>query len=165
MSMTIKQLADQLGVSKTAIRKHLTEDFRANHVETDRNGVLAIDSDGCELIAEIMGKTSKLAQSSETEIPETAETSEYVTIPRSLLTSLEEQLLAKDRQLEARDKQIADLTETIKAQVQGINGAQALHAGTMQQITGDVAAAEEPAQAAPPKKGLFEELFGWLKRK
>ncbi len=52
MRRTIKQLADELGVSKTAIRKYMTEDFRSNHVETNRNGVFTIDSAGCAHIAQ-----------------------------------------------------------------------------------------------------------------
>lgn len=34
MSKTIKELADEFGVSKTAIRKKLTEEFRSKWVET-----------------------------------------------------------------------------------------------------------------------------------
>ena len=37
---TIKELADEFNVSKLAVRKRLTEEFRANHVETvTSNGV------------------------------------------------------------------------------------------------------------------------------
>lgn len=37
---TIKDLADEFNVSKQAVRKRLTEEFRANHVETvTSNGV------------------------------------------------------------------------------------------------------------------------------
>ena len=37
---TIKELADEFNVSKQAVRKRLTEEFRANHVETvTSNGV------------------------------------------------------------------------------------------------------------------------------
>ena len=40
MSKTIKELADEFGVSKTAIRKKLTEEFRSKWVETSTaNGV------------------------------------------------------------------------------------------------------------------------------
>ena len=53
---TIKELADELGVSKTAIRKHMNEDFRAAHTENLPGNVIGIDEDGCKLIAESLRK-------------------------------------------------------------------------------------------------------------
>ena len=67
MSMTVKQLADSLGVTKTAIRKRFTEDFRANHLQTTANGVIIISDEGCKLIAETLQTTAN-------QIPQTAET-------------------------------------------------------------------------------------------
>lgn len=49
MSKTIKELADEFGVSKTAIRNKLTEEFRSKWVQTSTaNGVktLVITEDG-----------------------------------------------------------------------------------------------------------------------
>ena len=132
MSMTIRELADLLGVSKTAIRKYLTDEFRAKYTETDRNGVIVICPDGCKVVADSMGRTDKLLHTSETEIPETEETSEYITIPRSVLSLLESQLQEKDSQLAVKDSQIADLVETIKNMSHSVRSAQSLHAGTIQ---------------------------------
>ena len=36
--MTIRELAEALGCSKAAIRKHMTEEFRAEYTETAGNG-------------------------------------------------------------------------------------------------------------------------------
>lgn len=136
MSKTIKELADALGVSKTAVRKYMTPEFRCEHTETNRNGVITIDSDGCKLIAESLGRTEKLAEFTENEIPETAETtenSENLVIPRVVWDALQAQLVAKDKQIE-------NLTEAVKSQAQGINGAQALHAGTMKELLPEASA-------------------------
>ena len=49
MSKTIKELANELGISKQAVSKKLTANFRANHVTTvTTNGrqQLVIDDDG-----------------------------------------------------------------------------------------------------------------------
>lgn len=127
MDLTIKQLADRLGVSKTAIRKHMTPEFRGEYTETDRNGVITIDSAGCNLIAETMGKLPEFLETIGNKIPETPETEETITIPRSVLALLEQQLKEKDAQ-------IAELTKAISAQATSVQAAQALHAGTMQQI-------------------------------
>lgn len=56
MAKTIKQLADELGVSKTAIRKYMSDDFRLRYTKIGNNGVISIDSAGCRLIASFMGR-------------------------------------------------------------------------------------------------------------
>lgn len=127
MELTIKQLADRLGVSKTAIRKHMSPEIRAEHTDTDPNGVIIIDSEGCKLIAESLGKLPELAECKVESIPETTENTENVTIPRSVLALLEGQLAEKDRQIAEKDKHIAELTTALHA-------AQALHAGDMKRL-------------------------------
>lgn len=49
MAKTTKQLADEIGVSKSAVRKQLTEEFRAQHIHEVGN-VLQIDDDGVQII-------------------------------------------------------------------------------------------------------------------
>ena len=111
--MTIKQIADELGVSKTAVRNYMNEEFRAKYTEKDCKGVIIVSPEGCKLIAESLGKT-------ENERKESAET-ELFTIPRSVWEAMQDQLRVKDEQLAAKDAQIADLTATVKAQAQSIN--------------------------------------------
>ena len=56
MSKTIKELADEFGVSKTAIRNKLTEEFRSKWVQTSTaNGVktLVITEDGVNALKTI----------------------------------------------------------------------------------------------------------------
>lgn len=169
MSKTIKELADALGVSKTAVRKHMTEEFRREYVETDRNGVITIDAAGCNLIAETMGKLLRTPEEPANQIPETGENTENVTIPRSVLVMLEEQLRQKDAQLASKDQQIADLTATVRAQADSLQAAQALHAGTMQQqllsdgelVSSEPVATVEPAPE-PSDKPKRKGLLGWL---
>ena len=128
---TIKELADALGVSKTAVRKYMTPEFRCEHVKTTGNGVITIDSEGCKLIAMHLERTEKLAETTANKIPETAETTannENIVIPRVVWDALQEQLRSKDQQ-------IKDLTETVKSQAQSINAdRQNALAGTMQQL-------------------------------
>lgn len=133
--MTIKQLADKIGVSKTAIRKHLTDDFRENYTETAGNGVLTISSEGCKLIAETMQRTNKLLETSENHFTETTENIANITIPLVVWNTLQAQLEEKDRQLASKDEQIRNLTETAKVQAQSINtDRQNELAGTMKQL-------------------------------
>lgn len=118
MNKTIKQLADELGVSKTAIRNYMDDAFRENYTEKDNKGVITINADGCKVIAESIGK---FAESDTKHFAESSGNSETITIPKSVLDTLQEQLKQKDLQIEAKDRQIEALTESVKAQAQSIN--------------------------------------------
>ena len=143
--VTIKALADALGVSKTAIRNYMDEDFREKHTAKDDKGVITIDSDGCKLLSENFGKqTVNTGKTS----PET----EVLAIPRSVWQLMEDQLREKDEQLRIKDQQIADLTAAVKSQAQSINADRhnAL-AGTLQpMLSGEETPPAEPP--APKKK-------------
>lgn len=178
MTMTIKQLADQIGVSKTAVRKYMDEDFRAKYTLTDGNGTITISAPGCELIA---GKFQKTQQTTENSYAATAENSvsdDIVTILRDSIDTLKLQLAEKDRQLAAKDEQIKTLNEELAKEREHSRGtadklatladqAQALHAGTVQQQLQAPAAPEviiedpDVEEARPAKKpGLFNRMFG-----
>lgn len=111
---TIKEVADALGVSKTAIRNYMDAEFRAKHTEKNDKGVITITPEGCKLLSENIGKQP---ENTGKQFSETA----LITIPRSVMTLLEEQIREKDEQLRQKDKQIEDLTEALKAQAQSIN--------------------------------------------
>lgn len=73
MEVTIKELAEKLGVSKTAIRKKMTEEFREKYVRTDEKGTLLVSDEGQKLL-ETMRKpvettANKLPETPETELP------------------------------------------------------------------------------------------------
>lgn len=154
---TIRELAEELGLSKTAIRNYMDEEFRAKYTEKNRKGVITISPDGCKLIAELSGKQCKEAESSANYFAQTTANPENVTIPRSVLDMLEDQLRQKDEQLRMKDQQIADLTAAVKSQAQSINADRhnAL-AGTMKQMLPEETVAEEIEK----KPGFF----AWLKR-
>lgn len=171
MSMTIRELADLLEVSKTAIRKYMTDDFRAKHTKVDHNKAIVIDPDGCKVVADAMGRTDKLFPPKEENTPKKEETDEYITIPRSVLSLLENQLREKDiqltAQLAAKDAQIADLVDTIKSMSHSVQSAQALHAGTIQAQLGsahgedrdDAAVSGGTAPAPDQKPGVLRRIW------
>ena len=165
MSKTIKELAEELGVSKTAIRKHMSEDFRLRYTKTTGNGVITIDSAGCRLIAVIMGK---IPVSDEPETAETSENSENMTIPRSVWDFMEDRIKHLEAELTEERKHSRSLADELAklADKAGklADQAQQLHAGEMQQqrleagvpqaeAAIDVQQAEpEQQQAAPDRK-------------
>lgn len=177
---TIKELADELGVSKTAIRKYMTPEFREVYVQTVAGNHLLINEEGCKLLVESFRKPPQTAAN---QLPETTENPglrEEVAFLRAQLEAKDRQLDAKDRQLEqkdkqleARDAQIASLTLALENTTASLQAAQALHAGTMQaQLDAgsdpgsdieEIVPEEDPAPAAEqaPRRGFLARLFGW----
>lgn len=151
MSQTIKQLADRLGVSKTAIRRYMDEDFRCKHTETNRNGVITIDADGCNLIAESLGKVPEQPETADNKMPETAENGENIVIPRVVWDALQRQLDEKDRQIAEKDKQLAVKDEQIISLTQLTSQAQILHSKTLPQLPEG-----KPKESKKRFFGLFE---------
>lgn len=153
--MTIKQIADVLGVSKTAIRKYLTAEFRANHVETTANGVITISETGCALIAETMGKHENVLQKTENSFAESTENTANITIPLVVWNTLKKDLEAKDLQIKELSTALAEerkhSRETSDKMAVLAKNAQELHGGTMQQHQ-----LEAPGEK---KRGFFYNLF------
>lgn len=187
MSMTIKELADSLGISKTAIRKRFTDDFRAAHIRTDEKGTIYIDEQGClEIAATAVTPTNPFAETEETaktnsgNPEETAANNEepLLEILRTSIVALQEQLASKDEQIKAVNAQvnaltaqIGTLTDTLQSTTAALTAAQALHAGTMQQQLSmseedTVSPFEEETKQKPQKvnRGLFSKLFYKHKR-
>lgn len=149
MSKTIKELADSMGVSKTYIRKFMTDDFRLHYTETSANGVITITSAGCRIIALSMGKMPVSDVCGTPETPETKSSqddSDVIALLRATVDTLQ-------HQLEVKDQQIAALTEALSATLQStavsLQAAQALHAGTIQQRITD--GSPEPGKPAPSR--------------
>ncbi len=162
MVKTIKELAEELGVTKTTIRNYMDADFRAKYTAKDHKGVITISESGCEKIAQSLGNEPQNRKDEAEKIAGT----ENVTIPRSVLTMLETQLREKDAQLAAKDRQIEDLTATVRNQSQSLQGAQALHAGTMKQMLpeGEAAATVE-ADSEPSEHKQRWQWLPWNKKK
>lgn len=159
---TIKQLADALGVSKTAIRKYMTDEFRNKHTETTENGTIKITPDGCKLIAETIGNNRKLIA----ETTENAVSTDVLTIPREVWEALQSQITTQTETIEAQRKQINDYSERLREAnaaltqtADALQAAQALHAGTLQKQLESANTEDEPTETAEPKKGFFARLF------
>lgn len=155
--MTIKQLADELGVTKTAIRKRFTDDFREKHIHTTDNNTLIIDDEGCELIAETLQTAANQIPKTTENRMETSESSANLLLEtlQTTITTLQEQLSAKDNLIAAQQEQINTLTESLHDTVTALAAAQALHAGTIQErLTEHSGTSDEDTIAS----GEFEEV-------
>ena len=134
--MTIKQLADQIGVSKTAIRKYMTAEFRKNHVETAANGVITISENGCKLLSENFRKHENVAKTTANQFSENTENTENITIPRVVWETLQKDLEAKDLQIKELTAELAKEREHSRDTADKIavlaKNAQELQGGAMQ---------------------------------
>ena len=121
---TIRELADEFKVSKQAVRKRLTDEFRANYVETvDRNGVatLVVTVTGYMLLKQHFssGNDSEKVGSNvggNTGNVDATSDSKQTTDNSYVFKILEQQLAVKDKQIESKDSQISQMQNLLDQQ-------------------------------------------------
>ena len=151
---TIRQIADEIGVSKTAVNKQIANLGLRSGLRKNGNQ-FAIDEHQEALIKEAFSEKSQTEIENQTQTKtqtENHEVSDLVCVLQATIDTLQ-------RQLEVKDRQIEKLTEALVAAQQTAAAAQALHAGTIQQqlITGEAGVdQQEPEQ----KKSWFSKIFG-----
>ena len=151
---TIRQIADEIGVSKTAVSKQIANLGLRSGLRKNGNQ-FAIDEQQEALIKQAFFEKTKteIENQSQTKTQtENHEVSDLVCVLQATIDTLQGQLEVKDRQIEK-------LTEALVAAQQTAAAAQALHAGTIQQqlITGEAGVdQQEPEQ----KKSWFSKIFG-----
>lgn len=156
MSKTIKQLAEELGVSKQAIQKRLTREPLRSSVApyiSTVGGTKYIEVVGENLIKSAFQHTSldtasidagidKTAASTPLYIGETGEFASIIAVLQDTINALQKQMDTKDEQissqqdlLAAKDEQIGQLTAALQQQTSALEStaaaltaAQALHA-------------------------------------
>lgn len=157
---TIRQIADEIGVSKTAVNKQIANLGLRSGLRKNGNQ-FAIDEHQEALIKEAFSEKSQTEIENQTQTKtqtktqtENHEVSDLVCVLQATIDTLQGQLEVKDRQIEK-------LTEALVAAQQTAAAAQALHAGTIQQqlLTGE-AGADQQGQEPEQKRGWFSKLFG-----
>jgi uncharacterized coiled-coil protein SlyX len=172
---TIRQIADEIGVSKQAVFKKIKREPLSTSLQgltATVDGRLMVEVDGEKLIkqafSEIAPSTTVnqltvvdgLVDGASTPNAEkTAEVDGVISVLQATIDTLQGQLEVKDRQIEQQAQTITRLTDALAAAQQTAAAAQALHAGTIQQqlITGEAGVdQQEPEQ----KKSWFSKIFG-----
>ena len=147
---TIRQIADEIGVSKTAVNKQIANLGLRSGLRKNGNQ-FAIDEHQEALIKQAFSEKSQTEIENQTQT-ENHEVGDLVCVLQATIDTLQ-------GQLEVKDRQIAKLTEALVAAQQTAAAAQALHAGTMKQqlLSGESGAdQQEPEQ----KKSWFSKIFG-----
>ena len=161
MGMTIKQLADQLGVSKTTISKAISALGLSNRLNRSGNKYI-ISEDQTEQIKMQIANSKPQTASDKSQLENQIALIELL---QKQLALLNEQLSIKDGQIKAYQEQIRILTDSLHDTTTALTAEQALHAGTIQrQLTEQINPKEETAldhQEQPNhKQSIFSKLFG-----
>ncbi|WP_033119092.1 hypothetical protein [Intestinimonas butyriciproducens] len=172
---TIRQIADEIGVSKQAVFKKIKREPLSTSLQgltATVDGRLMVEVDGEKLIKQafseiapstttnrLTGAVDGLVDAPSTKNEEKmAEVDGVISVLKATIDTLQGQLEVKDRQIEQQAQTIIRLTDTLAAAQQTAAAAQALHAGTIQQqlLTGEAGVdQQEPEQ----KRGWFSKLF------
>ena len=155
---TIRQIADEIGVSKTAVSKQI-ENLGLRSSLRKNGNQFAIDEHQEALIKRAFSEKSQTEIENQTQT-ENREVGDLVCVLQATIDTLQGQLEVKDRQIEQQAQTITRLTDALAAAQQTAAAAQALHAGTIQQqlLTGE-AGADQQDQAPEQKRGWFSKLF------
>ena len=175
MEMTIKQLANQLGVSKTTISKAISALGLQGKLKRSGNKYLLSEVQIESVKTQIANQKSQTAgQKSQTE-----NQNALIEVLQKHLTLLNGQLNIKDDQIRthqeqirllqeqivSKDKQIEQITVAMENITAALTASQALHAGTIQQqLTEQNSSRENTAPDDPEqpkqKQGFFSKFFG-----
>ncbi len=156
---TIRQIADEIGVSKQAVYKRYKGKLHtvcAPYTHTEQ-GVLYLSEQAETLIKQDFLKDDRSIGA----VPEQSQEAGVVAVLQATIDTLQGQLEVKDRQIEELNARLAEVSAALLAAQQTAAAAQALHAGTIQQqlLTGE-AGADQQGQEPEQKRGWFSKLFG-----
>ena len=179
MAKTIKEIADELGVSKTAVSKQIAN-LGLRKKKKKNGNQFAIENQQEKLIKmafqkkrqqEIVTENSVSDEQSQTESQtananqsQTAnhEVCDLVGVLQTTVDTLQAQLAVKDVQIRELNARLAECSTALLAAQETARAAQALHAGTIQQQLSDgedYAASVPDEQAAPNNRRWFSRFF------
>ena len=160
---TIRQIADEIGVSKTAVSKQianlgLRSDLRKN------GNQFAIDEHQEALIKQAFSEKSQteIENQSQTKTQtENREVGDLVCVLQATIDTLQGQLSVKDKQIEELNARLAEVSSALVVAQQTAQAAQALHAGTIQkQLMDGEDDPNQQGQTVEQKKSWFSKVFG-----
>ena len=168
MGMTIKQLANQLGVSKTTISKAISALGLSNRLNRSGNKYIISEDQTEQIKMQIANSRPQTANDKSQTASDKSQLENQIALIELLqkqLALLNEQLSIKDGQIKAYQEQIRILTDSLHDATVALTAEQALHDGTIQrQLTEQINSKEEAAldhQEQPNhKQSIFSKLFG-----
>ena len=162
MAKTIRQIADEIGVSKTAVSKQIANLGLRSGLRKNGNQ-FAIDEQQEALIKQAFFEKTKteIENQSQTKTQtENHEVGDLVCVLQATIDTLQGQLEVKDRQIEQQAQTITRLTDALAAAQQTAVAAQALHAGIIQQqlVAGEGEELQQERETVP-RRSWWKRLF------
>lgn len=150
MEYTIKEIADTVGVSKTAVRKKIEKLGLQTKLLKNGNKITINEETAKQVIMAFDKQTenetqTRFANQNENELSKVIEI-------------LQAELESKNKQLASKDRQIEDLTRALENTTASLQAEQALHAGTMQK---QLSLGEEQEQAEDQEKTKTDKKRHW----
>jgi len=164
---TIRQIADEIGVSKQAIQKRIAREplcTRLSPYICTKNGTKYIDVDGENMIvsafvinkknkAHIPPDTASIDGSIDISMDKTSRSIDNSEHIHTLISMLQHELNVKNEQIQELNSRLAESSSALVATQNSLQAAQMLHGGTMQKhLTDDNEKQEKP-------RGFFARLF------
>jgi predicted DNA-binding protein YlxM (UPF0122 family) len=150
MRYSIKEIADTVGVSKTAVRKKIEK--LGLQTEFLKNGnKITVDENVAKQIITAFDRPTENETQTEFANQNDNEFSKVIEI-------LQAELESKNKQLASKDRQIEDLTRALENTTASLQAEQALHAGTMQK---QLSSGEEQEQAEDQEKTKTDKKRHW----
>ena len=179
MAKTIKEIADELGVSKTAVSKQianlgLRSSLRKNGnqfaIENQQEKLIKMafrknkqrEIAGENLVSDEQSQTKSQTTNANQSQTENHEVCDLVCVLQTTVDTLQEQLSVKDQQIRELNARLSECSTALLAAQETARAAQALHAGTIQQQLSDgedYAASVPDEQAAPNNRRWFSRFF------
>lgn len=158
---TIRQIADEIGVSKQAVYKRYKGKLHtvcAPYAHTEQ-GVLYLSEQAETLIKQDFLKDDRSngahTERSNGAVPEQSQEAGVVAVLQATIDMLQGQLAVKDRQIEELNARLAEVSSALLAAQQTAATAQALHAGTIKQQLSDGSGADQEER----KQSWISRLF------
>ena len=168
MAKTIKEIAEEIGVSKQAVYKRYKGKLYtvcAPYAHTEQ-GVLYLSEQAETLIKQDFLKNDRSigahTERSNGAPLERQENDSIVTVLQTTIDTLQGQLSVKDKQIEDLNARLSEVSAALVAAQQTAQAAQALHAGTLKQRLAD--AEPEVHRQETDKKGWLRHLYGKKQR-
>ena len=160
---TIRQIADEIGVSKTAVNKQIANLGLRSGLRKNGNQ-FAIDEQQEALIKQSFSEKSQTEIENQTQTKsqtENHEVGDLVCVLQATIDTLQGQLSVKDKQIEELNARLAEVSSALVVAQQTAQAAQALHAGTIrQQLTDGEDDPNQQGQTVEQKKSWFSKVFG-----
>ena len=161
---TIREIADEIGVSKQAVFKKIKREPLSTSLRgltSTVDGRLTVSVDGEKLIKQAFSAGTPSTNHQPVDGMVDGQVDGIIAVLQATIDTLQGQLEVKDRQIEQQAQTITRLSDALAAAQQTAAAAQALHAGTMQQqfLSCEVGV-DQQGQGSVQRRSWISRLFG-----